>query len=80
MDKKEDEKPQETSKDEKAVLVAEKVKSLKESNEELEQQIARREELLARASISGKAEAGQVIKPKEESPKEYMERVLRGGK
>lgn len=39
----------------------------------------RQEELLANARLQGRSFAGQVEKPKEETPKEYADRIIRGG-
>ncbi len=63
------------------------LEELKEYVERLEIATAKSEALLARAEklkqdemLAGKAEAGQIPpKPKEETAKEYKERVMKGG-
>lgn len=47
--------------------------------ERLNKAIAENENAKARAKISGVAEAGQMQEKKEETPKEYSNRMLRGG-
>jgi len=79
MAEKEAEKPKENNQDQ--VL-----NEIKNKNLELAAEITRREtmlhqveELRARELMSGKSQAVEV-KPVEESPKDYMKRVMRGGK
>ena len=50
----------------------------KRENDRREALLQREESLEARRKIGGVTEAGQTQKPKEETPKEYTERVLRG--
>lgn len=50
------------------------------ANKEAKLYVERKEQLLAEAVVSGKADAGQSVKPiiKEETPREYKDRVMRG--
>lgn len=53
---------------------------LRQEKRELLEVIDRMERVAATKIISGKAEAGQgPEKPKEETPKEYIERIMRDG-
>tara|TARA_Y100000310_G_C20686529_1_gene819385 strand:- start:2856 stop:3095 length:240 start_codon:yes stop_codon:yes gene_type:complete len=52
---------------------------LKEENDRTEQLLQKQQELAAHNMLSGRAEAGTKPEaPKEESAKEYAERVMRG--
>jgi len=69
-----------TPKDETSTLETLKKENL-EMQEELkkrEQMVARRDELRARELLGGRAAAGNPQK-KEETPKEYKDRILKGG-
>ena len=53
---------------------------LKLENDRTEQLIKRQEEILVRQALGGKSEAGSApVAPKEETPKEYKDRIMRGG-
>jgi hypothetical protein len=51
---------------------------LEAANKKQEELVKRQEDLMARAMLSGKSLAGEAPKPKEETPKEYAARVLKG--
>lgn len=52
---------------------------LRAANDEVEKEMLRAEELRAKMQLGGKAEAGQSApKPKEETDKEYAEKVISG--
>lgn len=55
-------------------------KKLEEENKRLEEALKKNEELKAKIAMSGRADAGQVSQIKEETPKEYMQRMIKGGK
>ena len=59
---------------------AEKITAdLKAENDRKEALIAREEKLKAKEMLGGKAAAGEIQeKPKEESPKDYAARIMRG--
>ena len=57
-----------------AELAAER---LERANRKMDELLNRQERLMVRETLGGKAEAGKPEK-KEESPKEYKERVMRG--
>ncbi len=50
-------------------------KRLEKANEERAKLLGREEELVARKHLGGRSEAGQVVEKKEETPKEYNERI-----
>jgi len=57
----------------------EAIEKLEAQNKRMEDNIAKLEELKAEQIISGKADAGQAPQPpKEESPKEYKDKIMRG--
>jgi len=60
----------------KADAVAARMEAANKKSEEL---LIKHEAVVARLMISGRAQAGVVAEPKEETPAEYKERVLRGG-
>ena len=53
-------------------------KRLEDANAERARLLQREEELEARRRLGGVSEAGQETKPKEETPKEYADRIMRG--
>lgn len=53
-------------------------KKLEQQIEELKELTLRNEEVMAQNILSGKSEAGQKFEKKEESPKEYADRVMQG--
>ena len=55
------------------------VEELKKANEEKRTLLEREEKLRADELMHGRSQAGQAA-PKEETPKEYAARVMRGGK
>ncbi len=58
----------------------EMVERLEKANMEHKALIEREETIKANALLGGKSEAGQEpVKPKEETPKEYAARIMRGG-
>jgi len=86
-DKKEEKMIMEENKqEEKKEVKKSKADEIREGNEELKKLIEERESLLQRNEeleskklVSGLTDAGQALaKPKEETPKEYAERVLSG--
>lgn len=55
-------------------------KRIEEANKKAEEILNKNEQTLSRIMLSGRAEAGQTQqKPKEETPKEYKDRIMRGG-
>jgi len=61
---------------ERANIAAER---LEKANEEAREILARQEEIISKRILGGESEAGkEQEKPKEETPKEYAERILRG--
>jgi len=80
----EEEKKPETKKEEKAMSILEQIKAertaVEEANKVAEERIAELRELRGIELLSGKSEAGiPPEKPKEETPKEYAQRVMSGG-
>jgi len=67
--------PDTTSELDRADQIAER---LKRENDRKEELLTREESLAARRAVGGVAEAGQQSKPKEETPKEYADRVMSG--
>ena len=57
---------------------ADEYKKLKEENDKIEAEVKRREELSARLNMSGRAQAGQYVKPKtpEEIADEEAKKLL----
>jgi cell shape-determining protein MreC len=56
-----------------------KAEQLKQENDLLEKELARKEELNAKMSLAGNTNAGQVQQvPKVETPKEYADKVMSG--
>lgn len=55
------------------------VRRMKEENDRFEELVKRNEAARVNAILSGKSETGQ-IPQREETPQEYKERILRGGK
>lgn len=51
-------------------------KKLEEQNKEFRQLLGRQEEIMAQQMLRGKSNANEEEKPKEETPKEYKERIL----
>lgn len=51
-------------------------KKLEEQNKEFRSLLTRQEELMAQQMLRGKSVANEEEKPKEETPKEYKERIL----
>jgi len=79
----EEDKP-ESKKEERALSILEQIKQEREAVEsainESRAKIEELRELRAVEMLSGKTEAGkQSEKPKEETPKEYADRIMRGG-
>jgi hypothetical protein len=59
--------------------LAETVEKLKEENDRKEKLLAREEELAAQKLLGGSSDTGQAPEPpKEETPQEYAQRVIRG--
>lgn len=54
--------------------------SIQKEKAELQEWTLRAEAAKAEQLLSGKADAGQTPVVKEETPKEYKERIMRGGK
>lgn len=60
--------------------LSEMVERLEKANAEAKAILERNEELAARGLLGGKSDAGvQPVEPKEETPKEYKDRIMRGG-
>ncbi len=54
-------------------------KRMEEANKVKGELLDREEALEARKAVGGNAEAGEKQEPKEETPREYMEKVMSGG-
>jgi hypothetical protein len=52
---------------------------IEKANERTAELLRQQEELIAKQMLGGRADAGQVQKPKEETPEEYAKRII-GGK
>lgn len=58
----------------------EMVDRLEKANEVAKKILSRQEELIARNLLGGQTDAGiQPVQPKVETPKEYKDRILKGG-
>jgi len=51
---------------------------LEAANKKKEELLDREEQIMAKKALGGQTEAGQVEEKKEETPKEYKDRVMRG--
>lgn len=56
------------------------IAELKKQNAEAKELLDRREIILAAEQTAGLAQAGEPQKEPEETPKEYADRIMRGGK
>ena len=74
----EDKKPEEIERStvEKTIQAADDLVRMREANDALEKEITRKEELMQRAKMGGKADAGSVEKPQETTDKDEASKIL----
>lgn len=73
----EKEEPKEESAVEKAEKIAQRIE---EANKKAEELLKKNEEITSRMILGGRSPVSVPQPPKEETPKEYAKRMLRGGK
>jgi hypothetical protein len=79
-DAKEEKKPEEKEEGQHTKGFSDLLEEYKKENEKKENLLKREEELAARNLLAGKSDAGvQPTEPVEETPKEYADRIMKGG-